>query len=239
MYKAILFSALCAILTVPLALNATRAATPTGEFAIEGAGFATCSAFIAARKARTELRAEKADADAMAGVDSYARFIGWIEGYLTATNRYMADTFDVAPWQTPELYGVIVSDHCEKNPEERLYSVVMKMVTTMADDRMKAPSEQVGLSIKGRGFTLYTEVIRRTQDALKKQGLYRGEVNGTWDTDTQKGVAGYQAVVGLQDTGLPDPLTLWLLFSPAKTQADAIAATAAAKAAKSTAKSTK
>ncbi len=180
------------------------------------------------------MKGEKADPNLLSNVDSYARFIGWVEGYLTATNRYLPDTFDVAPWQTAELYGVIIGDHCEKNPEERLYTVVMKMVTTLSDDRMKAPSEQVGLSIKGRGFTLYTEVIRRTQDALKKQGLYRGEVNGVWDPGTQKGVASYQAVVGLQDTGLPDPLTLWLLFSPQKTQADVAAAAAAAKATKTT-----
>lgn len=235
MYKAILLSAVCAILVVPIALDATRAATGTGEFAIEGAGFATCSAFTAARKARSEMKQpEKADPTALVGVDSYARFIGWVEGYLTATNRYMPDTFDVAPWQTAELYGVIIGEHCDKNPEERLYSVVMKMVTTLHDDRLKAPSEQVGLSIKGRGFTLYTEVIRRAQDALKKQGLFRGEVNGVWDQGTQKSVASYQAVVGLQDTGLPDPLTLWLLFSPQKSQADVAAAAAASKATKTT-----
>lgn len=237
MYRAILLSAVCALLAVPVALDATRAATGTGEFAVEGAGLATCSAFTAARQARSAMKQDKSDADTVTGVDSYARFIGWVEGYLTATNRYMPDTFDVAPWQTPELYGVIIGEHCEKNPDERLYSVVMKIVTTLSDDRMKAPSEQVGLSIKGRGFTVYTEVIRRTQDALKKQNLYRGEVNGIWDASTQKSVASYQAVVGLQDTGLPDPLTLWLLFSPQKSQADVAAAAAAAKAA--TAKATK
>ena len=242
MYKAILFSAVCAVLAVPLALQATRAATPQGQFAVEGAGLATCSAFVAARKSRGEFRSQVGagapDMETASGVDTYARFIGWVEGYLTATNRYAADTFDVAPWQTAELYGVIINDHCEKNPDERLYTVVMKMVTTLSDTRMKTPSEQVSLSVKGRGFTLYTEVVRRIKDALKQQGLYRGQVNETWDQDTQLAVAGYQAVVGLQDTGLPDPLTLWLLFSPQKTQLDAAKAAAEAKAAKA-AKTTK
>jgi hypothetical protein len=237
MYKGILWSAVCAALAVPLALDATRAATPQGEFAIEGAGLATCSAFVEARKSRSEFREQVSkgtpDSDTASAVDSYARFIGWIEGYLTATNRYVSDTFDIAPWQSAEMYGVIINDHCSKNPDERLYSVVMKMVTSLTDGRMKAPSEQVNLSIKGRGFTVYTEVIRRMQDALKKQNLYRGEVNGTWNEDTELAVAGYQAVVGLQDTGLPDPLTLWMLFSPKTTQADVAAAAAAAKAGKS------
>lgn len=239
MHKALLLSTLCAVLAVPMALNATRAATPQGEFAIEGAGLATCSAFTAARKSRAEVKAQaegksEADMGAVASVDSFARFIGWVEGYLTATNRYMPDTFDIAPWQTPELYGVIFNEYCEKNPNEALYSVVMKMVTTLSETRLKAPSEQVRLTVKGRGFTIYTEVVTRAQDLLKKQGLYQGQVNGVWDKETELGVARYQAVVGLQSTGLPDPLTLWILFSPTKTQADVAAAAAAAKATKST-----
>jgi hypothetical protein len=233
MYRAIWLSALSAVIAVPFALDATRAATSKGEFAIEGAGLATCSAFVEARKSRGEFKQQaetktQASADAVGGVDAYARFIGWIEGYLTATNRYMGDTFDIAPWQTPEMYGVIIGDHCQKNPDERLYSVVMKVVTTLSQERMKEPSEQVSLSINGRGFLMYTEVIRRMQDALRKQGVYPGQVNGVWDKETQLGVAGYQAAVGLQDTGLPDPLTLWLLFSPQKTQGDALTAKAAA-----------
>ena len=86
---------------------------------------------------------------------------------------------------------------------------------------------------------MYSEVIRRMQDALKKQGVYPGQVNGVWDKETQLSVAGYQAAVGLQDTGLPDPLTLWLLFSPQKTQLDAIAKATAKAATKTGAKATK
>ena len=211
------------IVVAAFAQLGVHAATTTGRFAIEGAGLATCSAFTQARKSRT------VEEKAQAGVDSYARFIGWVEGYLTGVNRYVGDTFDIAPWQTPELYGVIIGEHCEKNPDDRLFEVVQKMVITLTGDRLKTPSETVSLTIDGKGFAVYTEVIRRAQDALKTQGLYRGAVTGQWDDATQKGVAFYQAAVGLQDTGLPDPLTLWLLFSPQKTQLDAAAAAAAAK----------
>jgi hypothetical protein len=154
-------------------------------------------------------------------VDAYARMIGWVEGYMTAANRYVGDTFDLAPWQTPELYGIIIGQHCEKNPDDRLYNVVEKIVVSLAPDRLKQPSDMVSLSVKGRGMLMYTEIIRRAQDALKKQKLYQGEVNGRWDQATQLGFANYQAAVGLQDTGLPDPITLWLLFSPAVSQAAA------------------
>jgi hypothetical protein len=210
------------------AIAGVHAATDNGRFAIEGAGLATCAAFTQARQARNP------DDKAPASVDSYARFIGWVEGYLTGVNRYLGDTFDIAPWQSPELYGVIIGEHCEKNPNDRLFEVVQKMVITLTNDRLKQPSDMVNLKLKdnkgeNRAISIYTEVVRHAQDELKKQGLYRGEVNGQWDEATQKGVAFYQAAVGLQDTGLPDPLTLWLLFSPQKTQVDAAAAAAAAK----------
>ena len=235
MYKAILCGAFCA-LVVPVAVDVTRAATSNGQFAIEGAGVATCSAFVAARKTRTDALPQRVpgaeaeakaksqpDADVQSGLDAYARFIGWVEGYLTGVNNYVGDTYDVAPWQSPELYGVIIGEHCEKNPDERLFSVVQKIAITLSETRLKQPSPSVRLESKGRTFILYEEVLRRTQEALKKQNLYPGVVNGQWNEATQHALAGYQALVGLEDTGLPDQLTLWLLFSPQVSQAEAAA----------------
>jgi hypothetical protein len=231
MYKAILCSAFCA-LVVPVAADVTRAATSTGQFAIEGAGVATCSAFVAARKARTEALPQRApgpqaepksqpDAEVQSGLDAYARFIGWVEGYLTGVNRYVGDTYDIAPWEAPELFGVIIGEHCEKNPDERLFSVVQKVVVTLSETRLKQPSPSVRLAAKGRTFIVYEEVVRRAQEALKRQNLYQGAADGQWNEATQLALAGYQALVGLEDTGLPDQLTLWLLFSPPVTAAAA------------------
>ena len=234
MFSSFFRSALCALIAVPLAVTIASAETPQGQFAIEGAGLATCTAFVEARKGRTEARTKaeiaksQLDETNLAGVDAYARFIGWVEGYLTATNRYVGDTYDMAPWQTPELYGVIIGEYCEKHLDERLFSVIQKIVISLTPDRLKEPSEMVTLRVRNRGFVMYTEVIRRTQDALKKQNLFQGEATGRWDQATQLSIANYQAAVGLQDTGMPDPLTLWLLFSPQTSQADAIAARAAA-----------
>src|SRR5678815_1571286 len=91
-----------------------HADSPDGKFAIEGAGYATCAAFTEARNARSEAAPNKPS-------DAYARFIGWIEGYLTAANRYTPDTFDLTPWQTAEVYGVIVGSYCEKHADTRLF----------------------------------------------------------------------------------------------------------------------
>jgi hypothetical protein len=192
-------------------LNSTMSAaeTPDGRFAIEGAGLASCAAVAESRKERT---------------DAYSRFVGWIEGYVTAANRYQPDTYDLAPWQTAELYGTIVEGYCQKNPQDRLFTVVQKLVIALNADRMKTPSEMVRLTAKNKAGkeidqAIYAEVLRRAQTELKKQGLYQGEVTGQFSGDTQKAIAFYQAAVGIEDTGLPNPLTLWLLFSPKITAA--------------------
>ncbi len=77
------------------AVVGVHAATDQGRFAIEGAGLATCAAFTQARQARSP---EDKNTGA---VDSYARFIGWVEGYLTGVNRYLGYKFDFAPWKRP------------------------------------------------------------------------------------------------------------------------------------------
>ena len=141
------------------AVAGVHAATDNGRFAIEGAGLATCAAFSQARQARSP---EDKNASA---VDSYARFIGWVEGYLTGVNRYLGDTFDIAPWQSPELYGVIIGEHCDKNPNDRLFEVVQKMVITLTNDRLKQPSDMVNLKLKdnkgeNRAISIYTEIGR-------------------------------------------------------------------------------
>ena len=215
MFRSVLRMTFGAFLVMAIAAPAAAADKVKGEFAIEGAGTATCLAFSAAKKARSAAKPESAEtAKLRAEIDSYARFIGWVEGYLTATNRYVNDTYDIAPWQTAELYGVIIDQYCEKNPQDRLFTVVQKLVISLTPDRIKEPSEKVGLGAQGKVFPVYTEVIRRAQAELKKKGLYHGEVNGTYDDTTAKAVVDYQASVSVNKTGLPDALTLWLLFSP-------------------------
>ncbi len=207
-------AALCAAAFVALASTSVRADSADGKFAIEGAGYATCAAFTAARNERSDKAQNKP-------TDAYARFIGWIEGYLTAANRYNPDTFDLTPWQTAEIYGVIVGAYCEKHADTRLFAIVQQLVENLKPDRLKVPSEILTVVAKGpKGVTynIPVEVVRRAQEALKKQRLYQGEVNGQYDAATQKSFENFQAAVGVTVTGMPDPMTLWLLFSPPKSK---------------------
>src|SRR3546814_13851448 len=73
--------------------SAARAGTQSGVGAVEDAGRALCPVFVKAR-------AEKSEA--------YARYVGFIEGYLTAANRYEPNTFDLTPWHNANAFALIL-----------------------------------------------------------------------------------------------------------------------------------
>jgi hypothetical protein len=191
-------AALCAAVLSTLLASPTYASTSDGKFAVKGGGLASCAAFVEARKARS---------------DAYSRFIGWVEGYVSAANRYEADTFDLAPYETAEIYGTIIGGHCAKNPEDHVFAVVQKLVVSLSKDRLRAPSDMLRVRGKDKVHVVAVEVVRRAQTALRKQNLYRGEITGAYDKPTQDSIGNFQAAVGVPVTGMPDPLTLWLLFS--------------------------
>src|SRR3972149_7601313 len=85
----VLFAVLCwALAPLP-----APAADAEGRFAIEGVGIQTCKQFLEARAA---------------GSETYERFSGWLEGYLTAANRYAAGAYDIPPWEATEGLAVIL-----------------------------------------------------------------------------------------------------------------------------------
>lgn len=177
-----------------------QSSTPGGEFAVEGAGLAKCPAFLEARASRS---------------DAYSRFIGYVEGYMTAANRYSPETFDLSPYQTGELFGMIIENHCKSNPDDQLYYIVQSLALQLEADRLKNRSSMMRIDGSETGsVAVYEEVVRRMQVRLAEENLYSGEADGQFDEELQRSIENYQAAVGLQPSGMPDTLTLWILFSP-------------------------
>ena len=81
--------AACMVIAAPPA----SAATGDGRFAAKGPGRAKCTDFVNA-KARN--------------LPEHLEFVSYIEGFLTAANRYEAETFDIAPWHTTGIISAIV-----------------------------------------------------------------------------------------------------------------------------------
>ena len=185
------------ILLVP---GTARSNDGNNQFAVEGAGRLDCASF-------TKARADKGSAE-------YQRLIGFVEGYLSAANRYEPNTFDLSPWHNAAAFDLVLEKHCSENPDEVMIAVVQKMVGALRPLRVAkfSPLVEVGTG-ENRAF-VYETILRRTQAALRSRGLYDGEEDGNFSPEMRDALLAYQRSADLYETGVPDPATLWTLLNP-------------------------
>lgn len=173
------------------------AADDASKFAMKGAGLLPCQIYVAEREKRSNI---------------YYMIGGWIEGYLSAYNRFAADTYDVLSFESLELLLAVIDKHCQSNPTDRLHAVLASMIRQTAPDRIKDESAAVEVVEGERRTVLYRETIRRMQAKLAELGLYHGEIDGRFTDATRSAVIAFQSDVELETTGFPDQTTLWRLL---------------------------
>ncbi len=176
----------------------TPATDDNGQFAIKGMGLVTCERFVEARDAQSR---------------EYFQFGGWINGYLTATNRYEQQTFDVVPWQSTGLLAGWLARFCERNPDVPFVQAVAMMVNTLGKERLTTRSERVEAQIGETRVYIYESTLRLVQERLSERGHYEGAATGNFDTQTRAALERFQREAGLKPTGLPDQPTLAKLFN--------------------------
>ena len=194
-----LTSALTAVVTIA---GGQPAAAENGsrQFAVEGSGRLDCAIFIAAR-------GDKGSAE-------YHRLIGFVEGYLSAANRYEPNTFDLSPWHNAAAFDLILSKHCTDHPEDLIVSVVQKMVGALRPVRVAEFSPLVeGGTGENRAF-VQEAILKRAQAALRARGLYDGAEDGVFSPSMRDALIAFQRSANLYETGVPDPATLWTLLNP-------------------------
>lgn len=191
----LLTSALVAAATAPAPVGA---ADSSGHFALRGVGLATCDQFLQAAEERQENVL-------LAG--------GWLEGYMTAVNQLIPETFDIAPWQNTDTILALVKHNCERNREQRFFAVVTAMVEFLAENRLKEQSDRVLAEADGQRVALYAEVMRDVQQTLIDRGLLEGNPDGQFGAKTKAALQEFQKKENIQVTGLPDQVTLWRLLS--------------------------
>lgn len=189
--------ALTVILAALMHTCDVAAADADGKFAMKGAGLLPCGVYV------TE-RAKKSNAYYLIG--------GWVEGYISAYNKYANDNFDVTSFESLELLLKLMDHHCKSNPKDRLYSVLDAIVVQLMPDRLTKESERVKLTDKERSTALYTDTIRRMQAELTRRGLYKGAVDGQFTDATRSALIAFQSDIGFAKTGFPDQTTLWRLL---------------------------
>lgn len=177
--------------------SAIHAADDAENFAVKGAGLASCSAYIEARRSNAP---------------AFYQFGGWINGYLTALNQLKPETYDLAPWQSSDLLAGVILRNCRENPEKRFINTVAAMVASLHAQRLLTKSPLVEAHAGETRIRIYRELLRRTQEKLVESGLYQGEPTGLFDQETQDGLRAYQKAGRLTETGLPDQATLLAMF---------------------------
>lgn len=182
------------------ALSSAHAQDETRQFAVEGAGMLTCQRFVEARSDTTS--------------PDYQRMIGFIEGYLSAANLYEPDTFDLTPWHNAAALDLIVENHCSQHPEDRLVGVTQRMVGGLRPFRIARFSQMLEVGDGQNRAFVYETILRRAQAALQLRGLYSGPEDGTYTPALRQAFRDFQHSVGLNETGVPDPATLWKLLNP-------------------------
>jgi hypothetical protein len=181
------------------AVHPALAATAEGRYAVKEAGAATCDQFVQEREKKSP---------------AYLQFVGWVGGYVTAYNRFTADTFDVAPWESMALMDEFLAKLCTENKEKPFIAAVDYMISQLLPTKLSETSEPAEAKVGDHSIRIYKEVLKRAQERLQANGLYKGTPDGAFGDGTRKAIEAFQKQAGIQVTGLPDQVTLLRLFSP-------------------------
>ena len=183
-----------------LALSSpASAASKDGKFAVEGPGQASCERI---------LHAKEVDAN------EFARYLGFMEGYISAANRYEPNTFDLTPWHTSQALTLILTKHCETHPKAVLGVVMQEFVVAMMPVRLASYSPREKIADGANHAEVYEAIIKRSQEMLAKRGLYTGPADGQYSPAMGDAIRTFQETAHLDATGVPDTATLWVLLNP-------------------------
>jgi hypothetical protein len=180
-----------------LAAPAT-AADKNGRFAIKGAGLANCAQYVKQRDAKST---------------DFFVYAGWIDGYVTAMNRFREQTYDLAPWQTSEILAGMVGGYCAKNPDANFAHVVDQLSVNLAAKRLKVRSEMIQVVYKDQQVLIYEDVLKTMKNRLAAKGYLKpSQTDGGFNDTLAEAVIRFQRDNKLEASGLPNYLTLYRLF---------------------------
>lgn len=186
-----------AIAAAALLASTARAADAQGGFAIKGAGAVPCARFI-----------EDWEAEGR----NMALYAGWIDGYVTAMNQTMAETFDLTPWQNAETLLGLMRRGCEATPETRFMDRLVALLRDMSPIRLRTASTASNLLHNGRAVIVYDSVLAQALRRLAAEGFWTGPDDTAFSVTVAEAFARFQQDRGLPVTGLPDQRTLAGLF---------------------------
>lgn len=189
-------SLLLAALAVLAASTPSHAADRSGSFVLRGAGSQVCPAFMTTINARDK-----------AGSTAY---LAWFQGYLSANNRLLPETFDVVPTQGAADFMGVVKAICEKAPQFTVENAANQAIALLRPLHQAEPSQLIKLSHKGKTAELRENVLKQLEARLIALGHLRAPSGNSARVmaDVHAAIEKFQRTEKLEPSGLPDLATL-------------------------------
>ena len=187
------------IATLLFPLTQAMATDSAGSFAVKGVGLSKCSTFVDIAKSDDKTK--------------LSRYVGWIAGFITASNQHVTATFDLTPWQNIRSLTVALINHCDRNADMRFGEAVVRMTAALHADRITQKTELIAVEHDGKKHYIYKESVRRLQAKLTELGMYTGDVNGEFNDATRQALKTFQSEHKdkIEPTGVPDQKTMFEL----------------------------
>lgn len=190
---------LVSALVLALFATAGQAASTSGEFNVDGPGAQSCAFFVETM--------ESGEPTAITA------FSAWTEGFVSGVNVFRDDTFDVTPWQTPQLILSKMAAYCRENPDEAYVNALGKLISVLMPQRQTDPSPIIQVRYDGKAIALPVWVLNETRRALETATAAQLSTPAdSFDDTFAERLKVFQQAQGLPQTGLPDQVTLNRLF---------------------------
>ena len=176
--------------------SVAQSATPDNQFALKGVGRLTCEQFLTERTAGSEV---------------YWNIGGWIDGYASAYNAYVPETYDIsahAPGTAADTLSVFMARHCEQNTQDPIGLVLKSLLDRLHAIRITDRSDVTTVAVNGETYHVYASVLKHVQQTLIRDGYYDGAPDGKFGPKLQTALREYQAAAGMPATGAPTQATM-------------------------------
>jgi hypothetical protein len=178
---------------------ATHAANEDGVFSVRGLGVFGCGDLVAA------LRSEESTGAA-------ERLVAWVSGYLSHANRTHAAAYDLMPIQSMDGIATIVARLCDANQENPVEAVVHSVMTSLEPLALDQPEVPEEARNGEAAVFIRPSVLAALQERLiARELLPAGSANGAFGPQTSQALTAFQEGLGIEQTGLPDAWTIFLL----------------------------
>lgn len=180
--------------------TATLASEENSGFVVRGMGVFSCADVV----------------DALTGSEPdliTVRYVAWLSGYLSHASRAHPKQSDALPFPDIDGFATVVARICESNPALPLETVTYNVLAILAEVNTNGAEAALAVEHNGLAMLLRPSVLEAVQRRLIQRGLLaEGQADGIFGPRSAEAITAFQESVGLEQTGLPDAWTIFVLL---------------------------